>query len=305
MTMAGYAHPGYAESLSEFGVPTLLPRSRGWTLMRPIPDSSQRDLIGLYPFFFCNDWNELSHDLQELADRAVSFSAVTDPLADLNLEVLKSTFDLVLPFKEHFVTDLSRPIEAIVSKSYRATVRRAFRKVEVSLCPDPSALLGDWVRLFGVLARRHGIRGIRAFSERAFSQQLAVPGIVAFEAREIATGEVVGMDLWIVQRDIAYYHLAAFSERGYELSTSYATKWRALDYFSDKVRYLLLGAAPGTGAGALADDGLTKFKRGWSTDTRTNFFCGKILDSAVYAKLVRDNNAEGTSFFPAYRKGVF
>ena len=303
--ITGYEHPGYAASLFEFGDVLRLPRSEGWALRRPIAGSLQNDLIGPYPLFFCKDWSRLPEDLTDLAGKAVSFSMVTDPFAKLDFEFLKSYFDVVLPFKKHFITELSRPIKTIVSKSHQETVRRALKKVEVSLCPDPRAVLNEWVRLFCNLVRRHRIRGIRAFSEQAFSQQFAIPGLVAFEAREIATGEIVGLDLWYLQRDIAYGHLAAFSERGYELRASYATKWFVLSYFSDKVCYLNLTAAAGASAEVSDDNGLAKFKRGWSTDTRTNYFCGKILDPAAYAKLVRDKNAEAVSFFPAYRKGEF
>lgn len=303
--IAGYEHPEYAASLSEFGSVLRLPRSGGWALRRAIEGSRECDLIGPYPLFFCSDWSGLPRDLADVAGTAVSFSMVTDPFADLEFESLKSCFDLAVPFKKHFVTDLSRPIKSFVSKSHQEIARRAAKKIEVSLCPDPPALLGEWVALFRNLVQRHKITGIRAFSERAFAQQLAIPGLVAFEAREIATGEIVGLDLWYLQRDVAYGHLAAFSDRGYELSASYATKWCVLNYFSGKARYLNLGAVAGASAEPSTNDGLAQFKRGWSTATRTNYFCGRILDPAAYAKLTHDKKAEAVSFFPAYRKGEF
>jgi hypothetical protein len=305
VAVTGYEHPDYAASLSEFGTIIRLPRSEGWALRRPIAGSLQHDLIGPYPLFFCKNWNQLPHDLTDLVGKAVSFSMVTDPFENLKPEFLKSFFDVVLPFKKHFITELSRPIETFVSKSHQETVRRALRKIEVSLCPDPPAILSEWVRLYLNLARRHGIGGIRAFSKRAFSQQLSIPGLIAFEAREITTGGIVGIDLWYLQRDIAYGHLAAFSERGYELRASYATKWHALNYFLGKAHFLNLGASAGASIEMSADNGLAKFKRGWSTNTRTNYFCGKILDSVAYAKLVCEQNASAVSSFPAYRKGEF
>lgn len=303
--LAGYEHAGYAASLSEFGSVLHLPRSGGWTLRRPIEGSAESDLIGPYPLFFCSDWRGLPQDLADAADTAVSFSMVTDPFADLDFESLKSGFDVAVPFKKHFIADLSRPVESFASKSHQETARRAAKKIEVSLSRDPRALLGDWIALFRNLVRRHKITGIRAFSERAFAQQLAIPGLVAFEAREIATGELVGLDLWYLQRDVAYGHLAAFSDRGYALSASYATKWCVLNYFSGKARYLNLGGAAGASADPSADGGLAQFKRGWSSDTRTNYFFGRILDPPAYARLVHDKKAEAVSFFPAYRKGEF
>ena len=55
----GYAHPAYAESLAEFGVPRLLPRSGGWILERRIESFPDRDAAGCYPLFSCRDWSRL------------------------------------------------------------------------------------------------------------------------------------------------------------------------------------------------------------------------------------------------------
>jgi hypothetical protein len=82
--------------------------------------------------------------------------------------------------------------------------------------------------------------------------------------------------------------------------TSYALYWFAIEYFGDKVRWLDLGAGPGVkGKGK---DGLSQFKRGWSTETRTAFFCGRIFDRARYSEIVRAKGVSTTDYFPAYRK---
>jgi hypothetical protein len=65
------------------------------------------------------------------------------------------------------------------------------------------------------------------------------------------------------------------------------------------VRWLNLGAGAGLQAGG--DDGLTRFKRGWSTGTRQSWFCGRIFDQRRYDRAVR--GAGSGSYFPAYRHG--
>jgi hypothetical protein len=261
--------------------------------------------MGPYPLFFCNDWQGLRQDLAAAATDNVSIALVTDPFANVSEATLRSVFDLVIPFKEHFFAELNQPVESIVSKSHQQTVRRALKKVAVQVCADPVACLDNWLALFETLKQRHGISGLRAFSRRAFSLQLAIPGMVAFEAREIETGALVGMDLWYVQDDVAYGHLVACNARGYQLRASYAMKWHVLNYFSGKLRYVHLSAAAGSTPGAVADDGLVSFKRGWATGSLTNYFCGKVLDADAYTMLVRNNHAMGQQFFPAYRNGEF
>ena len=46
-------------------------------------------------------------------------------------------------------------------------------------------------------------------------------------------------------------------------------------------------------------DGLARFKRGWSTGTRTAWLGGRVLDRPAYAELCA--TTAGTPFFPAYR----
>lgn len=56
--MTGYIHPGYAESLTEFGTPRELPRSKGWILKCQIPGFSDYDAMGCYPLFLLSGLSE-------------------------------------------------------------------------------------------------------------------------------------------------------------------------------------------------------------------------------------------------------
>ena len=299
--MSGYLHPGYAGSLGEFGCPRALPRSGAYVLQRSIPGSTDRDAMGCYPLLCCADWSGLPEDLSDLKD-LVSLACVADPLATCDRSDLERWFDVVLDFKPHFVTELRRPVEAIVSRSHQAAVRRALKHVDVEICADPAAHLGEWVGLYDCLIQRHGITGIRAFSRAAFARQLALPGMVMFRATSRG-GRAIGMDLWYVQGDVAYGHLAASSRLGYELRASYATKWHVLRHFHGKLRWLELGGAAGTQPRAAG--GLSAFKRGWATGTRMAHLCGKVLDRPRYEALGAARGAGGAPYFPAYRQGEF
>lgn len=63
----------------------------------------------------------------------------------------------------------------------------------------------------------------------------------------------------------------------------------------------------GAGAGMANDgtNGLSLYKRGWSTDTRTVYLCGRIFDHKRYAEIVKAKGIAATDYFPAYRKGEF
>ncbi len=300
--VSGYVHSQYAASLIEFGEPYELPHSTGWILKRQIPGFPQRDAMGCYPFFSCLNWPALIADCREMADNnsLLCLSLVTDPFADLNEEYLRDCFcDVVLPFKEHYVIDLSRSRESFVSNHHKRNALKAGRSLDVVYCRNPKEHLDNWCEFYQTLIERHHIKGITAFSRMSFEKQMEVPGMFMLSAKH--GDKLVGMLLFYVQGDVAYYHLGAYCEAGYQLKASFALFWFAIEYFTaNGLKWLNLGA----GAGARSDDtdGLSRFKRGWSTGTRTVYFCGRIFDHAGYAEIVRARGITATDYFPAYRK---
>jgi hypothetical protein len=260
--------------------------------------------MGPYPLFACRDWGALRGDLEVLREtRLVSLGLVADPFGGWSEEDLKRCFpDRLVRFKDHFVADLAEVRPETLSKHHRYYARKAMRDVEVDVFPgDAADFLDEWVDLYGTLTARHGLTGIKAFSRVAFAAQLRIPGMVVLRARE---GErTVGAHLWYVQGDVAYSHLAALSDRGYQLNGSYALYWFAMEHFRERVRWLEIGAGAGTSADA--EDGLTRFKRGWASGTRPVWFCGRIFDRARYDALAAARGLLDAAYFPAYRSGEF
>ena len=301
----GYAHADYAASLAEWGAPRRLRRCGGWVLERAVPASDARDAMGCYPLFACADWSRLGEDLGELEGELISLALVADPFGEYAEADLRRWFDAAcFPFKEHFVADLRRAPEEFVDAHHRRNARRAVASgLRVEACADPSEALDDWCALYANLTERHSIRGLTAFSRESFAAQLRVPGLTALRAS--LEGETVGMNLWYEGRGVGYYHLGAYSAEGYELRASFALFSHALSHFADAgLRWLSFGA--GAGLAGDGEDGLSRFKRGWSTGTRTAYFCGHIFDRRRYEELSRARGvASGARYFPAYRAGEF
>ncbi|MCG6135000.1 MAG: hypothetical protein MET45_10100 [Nostoc sp. LLA-1] len=302
--MTGYLHAEYAKSLEEFGYPYLLSKSQGWILDREIAGSAYRDAINCYPLFSCKNWSEIGEDLESLKENElVTLSVVTDPFGNYDIKHLHKYFNYkVIPFKEHFVVDTSRPLDSFVANHHRRYAHKALQNIQVEKCQEPMKFIHDWIKLYDVLVQRHNIQGISAFSEQSFIRQLQVPGILMFRAvhQEIT----VGITLWYIHSDVGYYHLGAYSDVGYQLRASFALFWSAIEYFSS---YQLPWLSLGAGAGIQSDetDGLTRFKQGWATGTKTAYFCGHIFDEQKYKELVDIKDIPGTDYFPAYRKGEF
>lgn len=301
MDNSGYLNPLYPQSLIEFGDPLEFPASKGWILKRPIAGTVSFDGMGCYPIFACEKWANLEKDLDGVGRELVSLVLVTDPFGEYNQEDLRRQFqDLARPYKEHFVIDLQQRPRDFVTAHHQRNARKALKMVKVEMYTEALPWLDEWFALYNHLIDRHHIQGITRFSREAFARQMKIPGIVVFRA--VVDGQAAGMLLWYKQNDIGYYHLGAYNDLGYQRNASFALFWTLMEYFSDaKVRWLSLGAGAGTESDG--GDGLTRFKRGWSTGTRTAYLCGRIFDPERYRKLVEAKHISATSFFPAYRLG--
>lgn len=88
------AHRSYAVSCRDLGAPRL-PRSKGWILESPIPQSPEFDAKGCYPLFSCTAWRKLEKDLEELHGSIVALAVVPDPSATMRGPI--STGASVLP----------------------------------------------------------------------------------------------------------------------------------------------------------------------------------------------------------------
>lgn len=298
--MQGYAHRNYARGFLEFGEPLYLPASKGWVIKREIPGTNHFDAMGCYPVFSCENWNRLKEDIESLENQLVSITLVTDPFADVPCEALKDIFPVCFPFKEHYITDFSQPLEVSVTKKTRKHARRALRDISVEHCQTPLNYLDEWTLLYNELIKRHDITGLRAFKKQSFENQLVVPGVEMFIAR--LGHQIVGAEIFLVGNDVGYAHLVAISPVGYENNASYALDWTAILYFSESLRMLDHGAGAGLGQ---SDGGLTLYKKRWATKTLPVYLCGRILNPQIYKELIDKKAAAGSTYFPAYREGEF
>jgi GNAT acetyltransferase-like protein len=296
---SGYLHPAYAASFVDIATPRELAGCGAWILERPIGASALHDAMGCYPLFCCRDWSRLPEELPALAEDLVSFTFVTDPFGDFDVDDLRHTFDVVRPFKRHYVTDLASGQGNPTTRRHRRNTARAAAAVTLDRVEAPALLSDLWVELYGGIVERHGLTGLHAFSRQCLERQLSVPGLRMFSAT--SEGSMVGLHLWYVQGDVAYGHLGATSPRGHELMASYALYAFAIEQLRSEVRWLALGGSAGQSDDD-EDDGLTRFKKGWATGTRQVYLCGKVLQPDDYHRLAGGTQAPG-DYFPAYRCG--
>ena len=298
----GYRHPEYALSLAEFGRPRALPLSGGWVLERPIAHARQRDAMGLYPLFHCRDWDALPDDLAGLRrDGLVSLVMVTDPLLDDRQRGAFRHFDLARRFKTHYLSELDAPPERIASRHHRYYARKAARNLEVDVPAAPLAHLDEWCGLYAALVARHGIGDLRAFSREGFRRVLSMPGVILYRALE--HGRTVGAQIVLLQGEVAFAHLAAFTDEGYRQGASYLLDWAALEHLRGRAARINWGG----GTGLEADDasGLAGYKQGWATARADAYLLGAVLDRDAYESLSGTGEQPDSAYFPSYRAGEF
>lgn len=299
---AGYQGEAYARTFHEYGIAQELSHSRGWLLQRNIRDSGYVDAMGLYPLFSCVDWSALEPDLLEYQGQLVSVALVADPLGAHTPAMLARTFpDVSVPFKEHLVIDFTKDWKSTIDSHHIRNIRYANKRVAVERLGNAADGTEDWIRLYDVLIARHGIKGLTAFSPHHFEALLKLPDIRGYRA--VSNNQTVGMLLWMLQGDAAYYHLGAYNEDGYASKASYALFDVALSELAmEGFHWASLGGAAGTAGG---ESGLSRFKEGWANARKTAYFCGRILKGSVYHELTKTRNCQYSGYFPAYRDGEF
>jgi len=298
----GYLSRAYAVSLRHVGEPLELRRAGTWLVQRSIPNSRLFDAMGCYPLLLCRDWPALEHDLEDLSELLVSVVAVADPFGDHGgAACLSKAFpDVVRPLKEHFVVDLSCSPDRFISAHHRYKARRGLAALQVMEIANPLDALEDWSTLYSALSKRHRLAGVTAFPRESFRLQLGIRGLIAWRAE--VDGATAGMTLWYRHGERAYFHLGAYNKIGYAQGAAYALFRTAIDSFAAQgVRWLDLGGGAGTSV-AEENDGLVRFKRGWSTGRRTAYLCGRILNRRFYSEICETCRANSNDYFPAYRQ---
>lgn len=287
-----YATQAYVQSLAHTGRATPLPQWGTWVISRPIADGLS-DCCGAYPLAVLAPDADLPGGLDALRrSGAVSVTLVLDDYHRPDLQHLSAHFDLVRPFKTHYVIDRQAGAFA-PSSHHRYEIKRALKAVEVRELAL-SACLPQWEGIYRNLVTRHGLTGVHDFPPAHFEALAAMQGVVCVGA--FHDGALVAAHLWIVHGDCVHSHLAASSALGYALNASYAVYDYSIRFFAG-ARVMNLGG----GAGSADDpaDGLARFKRGFANARAQGYLCGAILNPGVYAHLAQ--GIPPGAYFPLYR----
>ncbi len=294
----GYLHPDYARSFAGIGEPVRLEQAGGWLLRRPIAGGPRFDLAAPYPLFFCSDLSQLARDLEGLeveGSGPVSAVFITDPFEDGSVTQVLAGFDLVTPFKSHYVAPLDRPWRSYCRKRHRRYARRARRELEICRVDDPASRAEIFWRLYRDLAGRAS--DLRRLSREIVAAHLRLPGLALFEAADAS--RVLGLASYMEVGDRAYAHLIAMSPEARRRFATHGLYAAALDYYQERAAAIDFGGNAGPADDP--EDGLSRFKQGWTAEVRTAYLCGKILDREVYDSLCAAAGPAGSGYFPAYR----
>lgn len=291
-----YASEAYASALAGSSEYARLNHLKTCTMLRPIPDTSFVDAVGPYPLtpLSCPPSNvDAFSELQNSG--AVSVTFVTDALQP-DTDWFSEYFDFARPYKLHYLVD--RRIDTpSFSSHHRYEVKQALTRCQIKTI-DLADYLDEWIDLYDVLVRRHELTGTHAFSRAYFEQLAQFPELITIGA--FVEDTLVSCHLWLVSGQSAYSHLAASNEAGYDSGAAYAIYDHAVSTLN-ACDVIDLGG--GAGISNSSDDGLARFKRGFSNAENKNWICGMVLNRDLYEQLCAetDSDPDSKAFFPAYR----
>ena len=261
--------------------------SGSWLLTRAIPGSERRDAIVGYPHLVSRDARALSEDLRETAALAdvVTVSALTDPLASLDEELLRPSFpDLVRVDAQHYLADL---VSFWPARDHRRAAREALRSVDVEVEDAPASLPGRWAAPHrrrrcpaSSWASPRG-RSRACWRYPAASPSPHSPRTVRWPWPSSTSAETT-----------PHVHALTSSPAGEELGARYALVQTMVEDMAGRgLRFLDLGTAE-------AD---LDFMDGWTETLRPSFRCGRVVDRVAYEQLTAAAGTSGSGAFPAYR----
>lgn len=289
-----YATEIYAASLSHWGEALFVPAWRTSVIVRST-ESGDQDAAGTYPIAVLPEDADLRGGLNFLRERGlVSIVLALDDFHHPPLEDLRKHFDVVRPFKSHYIFQPEKgPLS--YDKHHRYELRQALKNVQVETL-ELRAHLPEWVDLYRNLTLRHGLKGVHDFPFSHHEALATLDGVTAFGAW--TEGRLVSCHIWVHHDGYAHSHLAASSVEGYKCRAAYAVNDAAIQHFGD-AKLLNFGGSAGhqeTG------DGLAKFKKGFSNGLANSYICGAILDLRRYDELrAKRGISRQVEFFPAYR----
>ncbi|MBS1189579.1 MAG: hypothetical protein H6R10_1371 [Rhodocyclaceae bacterium] len=293
-----YATQAYARSLSHIGAALMVPEWNTAVLTRKI-DAVQRDACGPYPITILPPDADLAGGINRLLQQTdlVSVTIVIDEYHHPSFATLGRHFDVVRPFKTHYVVDRSIG-PASPSRHHRYEISRALKRLKVDVFPLKQRL-EEWITLYNQLIERHRLQAVHRFPRHYHETLAALSELTAVGA--FVDDRLISAHLWIEKSGYVFSHLAASSEEGYALRAAYAVNDFSIQLFNSANIINLGGAA---GRENDPKDGLARFKAGFSNAMVKSYICGKILDLKAYNRLSAAMSPIESSFFPAYRAPV-
>lgn len=288
-----YALADYAAALGHIGRPVAVPEWDAWVLARPTPCGTREDAVGVYPLAVLATGADLETGLARLkTEGLVSVVLVIEDRLGPSPAALEAAFTLVRPFKSHHVHDRDVGLLAY-GKHHRYEVKRALGRVEVAEIALHDHLPA-WEALYGQLVARHGLGGAHVFPSPYHALLATLPGARTFAA--FIDGRMVSAHVFVTHDGHAMSHLASSTAEGYAAGAAYAVNDLAVRTLVD-CRVVNFGG--GAGLEDNPEDGLVRFKKGFSNAVAPARLCGAILDADAYRALCADDVDSG--FFPAYR----
>lgn len=292
-----YATLAYVQSLSLEGQPFVVPEWGTAVLSRPT-DLELADVAGSYPMTVLAPDADLEGGLHRLRGSGfVSVVLVLDDYHRPSTAALGDAFDLVRPFKTHYVVDRAAG-DATPSRHHRYEIKKALSSVRVEAFSLRDHF-EQWLGLYENLTVRHSLSGTHDFPRSHHELLSVMPGVTAIGA--FVDGVLLAAHIWIEDDGRVHSHLAASSEKGYALGAAYAVNDASIRLFPD-ARIINFGG--GAGYEDDSSNGLARFKMGFANATSRSYVCGKILDAGKYAQLSATKDS-ASNFFPAYRAPLF
>lgn len=222
-----------------------------------------------------------------------------------NVEDFTSIYDVICIRKTlgTNLKDFNDPIESEFSKSCRKNIRKALKEgvtFEVIESPDS---LEDFQQVYYSTMKRNEAQNEYYFDETYFNNIILSLKENIITVKALYKEKTIAQGLYFVYGKRIHIHLSGTLSEYLYLSPAYILRY-AVTLWGKENEYEMIHH--GGGRTNSVEDGLYKFKKGFSKNTEFNFYTGKkIWNKEIYEKLcLLEGQDYDSEYFPSYRNKI-
>lgn len=184
-------------------------------------------------------------------------------------------------------------------KTYSSNTRNILRKCEENLKIEESYNLDNFIELYEKTMKKNEASSFYFFSKKYYENLLNNKNIKLYEIKK--DNEIISSAFFMFDSNFGHYHLSANDYENRKYNANYFILDQLFEFAKqNNKKYFILGG----GTTSSPEDTLLKFKKKFSSLTKSFYISGKVYNREIYSKYIdiwEKASIENIKYFLKYR----